>query len=390
MYQQVGAVAYKADLSNTLALCTYLNHPERGFKAIHVAGTNGKGSTSHMLASVLQEAGYTVGLYTSPHLKDFRERIKINGQPIPKRTVSSFVAKHQDFFIHNKLSFFEMTVGLAFSYFKDQNIDIAVVEVGLGGRLDSTNVILPELSVITNIGMDHTAFLGNTLPKIAFEKAGIIKPNTPVVIGEFNPETFPVFQEVAAKNKAPLLAAWQEEGIGYPTDLKGSYQKLNKRTAFCAISQLRRQGFTIPEQHLKNGLAKVVANTGLLGRWQELGTAPLIIADTAHNQEGLHYVTQQLKSMNYKHLHIVIGMVSDKDATAILKLFPKEATYYYCAANNKRAIPAVTLQKHANPLGLKGSHYGSVKQAFKAAKKAAHTTDLIFIGGSTFTVAEIL
>lgn len=390
MYQQLGAVAYKADLANTIALCDYLGNPQAGFKSIHVAGTNGKGSTSHMLASVLQEAGYKVGLYTSPHLKDFRERIKINGEPIPKRTVSSFVAKHQEFFKDRELSFFEMTVGLAFSYFKDQKVAIAVVEVGLGGRLDSTNIITPELSIITNIGMDHTAFLGDTLPKIAFEKAGTIKPNTPVVIGEFNEQTYPVFKEVAAKNKAPILEAWQEEGIDFITDLKGNYQKLNKRTAYCALNQLRRQGYAINENHIKAGLAKVVANTGLLGRWQELGANPFIIADTAHNKEGLAYVTQQLVNIPCKQLHIVIGMVNDKDAAGILKLFPTNAIYYFCAANNRRALPANSLQNTAKEVGLNGKTYASVKQAFNAAKKAAQTTDLIFVGGSTFTVAEIL
>ncbi|MFT5230493.1 MAG: dihydrofolate synthase/folylpolyglutamate synthase, partial [Candidatus Azotimanducaceae bacterium] len=283
MYQREGKAAYKADLSNTITLVNYLGSPERRFKAIHVAGTNGKGSTSHMLASVLQEAGYKVGLYTSPHLKDFRERIKINGEMIPKRSVSSFMKTHQSFFIANQLSFFEMTVGLAFDYFAKEKVDIAIIEVGLGGRLDSTNVIVPEVSVITNIGLDHTQFLGDTLEKVATEKAGIIKNSIPVVVGEVTPETLPVFKHIAKKNNASLMLAEEDSIKYYPCDLKGEYQLTNQRTARVALEQLDATFFTISEAHIKRGLLRVVANTGLLGRWQVLNENPRVICDTAHN-----------------------------------------------------------------------------------------------------------
>lgn len=390
MYQRVGKAAYKADLSNTHKLAEYLDHPEKGLKSIHVAGTNGKGSTSHMLASVLQEAGYTVGLYTSPHLMDFRERIKINGTMIPKRFVSSFVTKHRPYFEANSFSFFEMTVGLAFDYFRRRKVDIAVIEVGLGGRLDSTNVVTPEVSVITNIGLDHTQFLGTTLPEIAGEKAGIIKPNLPVVIGESNAETKPVFNRFAEENAARITWAEEEAIETYPTDLLGDYQKVNQRTVLAVLRILEEADWSVSERHIRRGLQNVVKNTGLMGRWQILSESPKIICDTAHNREGLVSVMKQLSEETFNQLHIVLGAVSDKDLDRILPLFPIEATYYFCQPSVSRAMDAEVLSRKANEFGLAGMVFESVKSAFRAAQKSATKKDLIYIGGSTFVVAEVL
>lgn len=390
MYQRQGGAAYKKDLSNTLKLAKKLGNPENTFQSIHVAGTNGKGSTSHMLASVLQETGLKVGLYTSPHLKDFRERIKINGQNISKKYVVDFVEEYNFFFEENSLSFFEMTVGLAFQYFSDEKVDIAIVEVGLGGRLDSTNILAPILSVITNIGLDHTQFLGTTVEAIAAEKGGVIKEKTPVVIGEYHPKTFPVFQKLAQDKKAPLYLAFKQKKQSHPSDLKGSYQIHNIKTAQTVVEVLRDSGVSISEEALKNGLLKVVENTGLLGRWQELGTAPKIICDTAHNKEGLTYTLQQITTEKYQKLHIVLGMVNDKDFSEILSLFPKEANYYFCAPNLGRALAVEDLQKQAKKIGLQGSGFTTVNQAYKEAKINASKEDFIYIGGSTFVVAEIL
>lgn len=390
MYQRQGGAAYKKDLSNTLKLAKKLGNPENTFQSIHVAGTNGKGSTSHMLASVLQETGLKVGLYTSPHLKDFRERIKINGQNISKKYVVDFVEEYNFFFEENSLSFFEMTVGLAFQYFSDEKVDIAIVEVGLGGRLDSTNILAPILSVITNIGLDHTQFLGTTVEAIAAEKGGVIKEKTPVVIGEYHPKTFPVFQKLAQDKKAPLYLAFKQKKQSHPSDLKGSYQVHNIKTAQTVVEVLRDSGVSISEEALKNGLLKVVENTGLLGRWQELGTAPKIICDTAHNKEGLTYTLQQITTEKYQKLHIVLGMVNDKDFSEILSLFPKEANYYFCAPNLGRALAVEDLQKQAKKIGLQGSGFTTVNQAYKEAKINASKEDFIYIGGSTFVVAEIL
>lgn len=390
MYQRIGKVAYKADLSNTLKLASYLDHPEKSFKSIHVGGTNGKGSTSHMLASVLQEAGYKVGLYTSPHLKDFRERIKINGKVIPKRTVSSFITKHKAFFEANQLSFFEMTVGLAFDYFRKEKVAIAVIEVGMGGRLDSTNIITPEISVITNIGMDHTQFLGDTLSKIAAEKAGIIKSKVPVVIGEYHKETLPVFEAMAKQQKAPLIAAFSLDTNLPETDLLGSYQYKNVRTAFTVIQELQRKKWAVGYQHIAKGLQHVVENTGLQGRWQVLQESPKVVCDTAHNYEGLCYVMKQLKRESYKRIHVVLGVVADKNLEKILPMFPKEATYYFAAAQIPRALDVASLAKIAATYDLNGKAYTSVKSAFAAALKEAQNKDLVFVGGSTFTVAEVL
>ncbi len=390
MYQRVGQVAYKADLSATLKLAKYLNNPENSFKSVHVAGTNGKGSTSHMLASVFQEAGYKTGLYTSPHLKDFRERIKINGKMIPKKTVTKFVERHKPFFEANQLSFFEMTVGLAFDYFKEEKVDITIVEVGMGGRLDSTNIITPEVSVITNIGLDHTQFLGNTLSEIAGEKGGIIKSGVPVVIGETLPETKVVFKRIAREKNAPITFAENWDASKYSSDLKGSYQKKNIKTVLATLEILRDDGWNISEQNIQNGLLKTIKNTGLLGRWQTLRDNPKVICDTAHNKEGLQLVLEQVSTETIAHLHIVLGVVSDKDLASVLPLFPKNATYYFCKPNIPRGLDASILTTQARIFGLVGEEYISVKKAYLAAVESASEKDLIYVGGSTFVVAEVL
>jgi len=390
MYQREGKTAFKKDLTNSIALSKHLNFPEQKFKTIHVAGTNGKGSTSHILASVLQEAGYKVGLYTSPHLKDFRERIKINGKEIRKIDVINFIKRNNTFLAKHKLSFFEMTVGLAFDCFAKQEVDIAIIEVGLGGRLDSTNIISPEVSVITNIGLDHTQFLGETLPEIAFEKGGVIKSNIPVVIGEYQKEIFSVFEEIANKNNAPLFLAWKSDFDNYETDLKGNYQNKNAKTALQTICLLNDKGFEISEENIKDGLLKVVNNTGLLGRWQVLNEQPKVICDTGHNKEGLLYIFEQLESEFYDQLHIVFGVVNDKDLTTILPLFPKTASYYFCKPSIPRGLEAFELQQKCAEYGLEGEIFKSVNQAYSSALKKASNTDLIFVGGSTFVVAEVV
>jgi len=390
MFQRQGKSAFKKDLTNSIALSKHLKFPETKFKTIHVAGTNGKGSTSHMLASILQEAGYKVGLYTSPHLKDFRERIKINGEVISKIDVINFIKKNQLFFEAHKLSFFEMTVGLAFEYFAKQKVDVAIIEVGLGGRLDSTNIILPEVSVITNIGLDHTQFLGETLPEIAFEKAGIIKTQTPVVIGEYQEEIFHVFEEKAKQNKAKLYLASKNITKTFQSDLKGNYQQNNIKTVVQTISVLENNGFKISKENLRVGLQNVVKNTGLLGRWQLINTMPKAICDTGHNKEGLLYVLKQLKEEQFDKLHFIFGVVNDKDLSTILHLFPKEAIYYFCKPNIPRGLSEKELQNQCFKYGLEGTSYKSVEKAYKTALKNASKNDLIFIGGSTFVVAEIV
>jgi dihydrofolate synthase/folylpolyglutamate synthase len=342
------------------------------------------------MASVLQEAGYKVGLYTSPHLKDFRERIKIDGAMISKRKVSSFVEKHQPFFKNNKLSFFEMTVGLAFDYFAQSKVDIAIIEVGLGGRLDSTNILSPELSIITNIGLDHTQFLGTTLPAIAKEKAGIIKPKTPVVIGELHPDTNNVFLKVASQKSAPIIFAQEQEISLLNSDLKGNYQLQNQRTALAALKVLTTKGYKVTQTHIKRGIGSVVSNTGLIGRWQVLQTQPTLVCDTAHNKEGLLFTIKQMLDTAQGELHIVFGVVSDKDLEAILPLLPVSAKYYFCAPNITRALNVAALKQKAEDFNLIGLSYKSVKAALKAALKAAKTNDLIYVGGSTFVVAEVL
>ncbi|NEW80353.1 MAG: bifunctional folylpolyglutamate synthase/dihydrofolate synthase [Gelidibacter sp.] len=390
MYQRQGNTAFRKDLTNSIALSKHLNFPEKTFKSIHVAGTNGKGSTSHMLASVLQEAGYKVGLYTSPHLKDFRERIKINGKLIKKMEVVNFIKRNKSFFEANNLSFFEMTVGLAFDCFAKHKIDIAVVEVGLGGRLDSTNIITPEISVITNIGYDHMQFLGETLPEIAFEKAGIIKNKVPVVIGEYQAETFPVFDKIAREKSSSLFLAASNENMTYLSDLKGSYQIHNIKTVLQTIEVLKTKGFIISEKNIKNGLQKVVKNTGLLGRWQVLNEQPKVICDTAHNAEGLVYVLKQLQEEKFEQLHIVLGVVNDKDLKSVLPLFPKNAKYYFCKPNIPRGLDSFEFQQQCAKFQLMGEAYSSVENAYKSALNTAGKNDLIFIGGSTFVVAEVV
>lgn len=390
MYQRQGKSAFRKDLSNTLKLAEYLNFPERYFKSVHVAGTNGKGSTSHMLASILQEAGYKVGLYTSPHLKDFRERIKINGRVVSKQFVTGFIKRNKSFFENNSLSFFEMTVGMAFDYFSKEKIDVAIVEVGLGGRLDSTNIITPEVCVITNIGFDHMQFLGNTLEDIAFEKAGIIKPNIPVVIGETQMETQPVFKNLASKNNAEITFADKEIKEVLESDLKGMYQKKNIKTVLQSIKKIQERGFNITQAHIKKGLLNVVDNTGLMGRWQILQQNPKVICDTAHNKEGLSYVMKQLSNENYESLHVVFGVVNDKDVTSILPLLPKKATYYFCKPDIPRGLEAKELKHIFINAGFSGDAYPSVKEAYMSAKNNANENDCIYIGGSTFVVAEIV
>ncbi len=391
LYQLQGAIAYKEDLTNTILLSKYLGNPEENLKFIHVAGTNGKGSTSHLLASVLQESGYKVGLYTSPHLKDFRERIKINGKEISEDFVCKFIEKHKNFFENNDLSFFEMTVGLAFDYFKIEKIDIAIIEVGMGGRLDSTNIIEPLLSVITNIGKDHMQFLGTTLESIATEKAGIIKQNTPVIIGEYISETKPVFLAKANETNSEIYFASDLVSENFPSDLVGPYQISNKKTALQTLRILNSQKeFEVSEAAIKTGFLNVVKNTGLQGRWQQLNSAPKVICDTAHNKHGLEIVLNQLQKESYDALHFVLGVVNDKDLDEILPLFPKNAIYYFCKPNIPRGLDAGILSQKALRFDLHGKVYNSVSEAYENALRSATTTDFIYIGGSTFVVGEIL
>ena len=390
MYQNKGKSAFKKDLSNTIKLSKHLKEPQNRFKSIHVAGTNGKGSTSHMLASVLQEAGYKVGLYTSPHLKDFRERIRINGKTVSKQFVIGFIKRNKSFLTENSLSFFEMTVGMAFDYFAKQKVDVAVIEVGLGGRLDSTNIITPDLSIITNIGFDHTQFLGDTLEEIAREKAGIIKKNIPVVIGETHPKTNAVFRTKALKTNSKIFFADQLIDNTLESDLRGSYQSHNIKAVIQAVEVLRHSGYKILNSELKKGLLNVVKNTGFQGRWQVLETHPMIVCDTAHNKEGLTYVLQQLQSIAYTKLHIVFGVVNDKDLSSITPLLPQNATYYLCKPNVQRGLDAEELKNSFVESGLIGKSYNSVNEALNSAKANANNDDLIYVGGSTFVVAEII
>ena len=388
MYQQKGAVAYRSDLSRMQDFCNYLGNPEKKIKSVHVAGTNGKGSTSHMIASVLQESGFKVGLYTSPHLKDFRERIKISGSLILKEYIVDFVSKHKPYFLDHSLSFFEMTVGLAFCYFEESQVDVAVVEVGMGGRLDGTNLLTPEVSVITNIGLDHMQFLGNNLAEIAAEKAGIIKEGISVVIGETHPETKAVFEKVAKQLNAPISFADQEQIENHESDLKGSYQLNNIKTAVIALETLK--SFEIKTDKIRQGLSKVILNTGLQGRWQVLGDAPKVIADVAHNKEGLKYVIPQISTTPHDNLHLVLGFVNDKSVAEILSLFPTTAYYYLTQPEVPRAFPLENLALIATNLKLNFQSYYSVKEALFNAKANAKPEDLIYVGGSTFVVAEIL
>lgn len=423
MFTRDGASAFKADLHNTLELCKRLGYPQHKFKCIHVAGTNGKGSTSHMLAAVLQTAGYKTGLYTSPHLKDFRERIRINGQMISEQTVIDFVAAHKKDFDEIGPSFFEMTVGLAFKIFAQEKVDIAVIEVGLGGRLDSTNIITPLLSVITNIGWDHMNMLGDTLQLIAAEKAGIIKPGIPVIIGENQPETARVFIEKAIKEESNILFAsdlWEidqkpkvksqeskndllelnviknspitshHSPLTIHLDLTGSYQLKNVKTVLSAVDELRSQGFTITDNDIVTALSQVKTLTGLHGRWETLNQNPLTICDTGHNPDGIEEVIKNIASVDYQHLHFVIGMVNDKDISKVLTMLPKDATYYFCKPDIPRGLNAESLMLKAESFGLHGEFYASVKEALQTAQHNAGDKDLVFVGGSTFVVAEVV
>jgi len=422
MFHRIGVAAYKANLDNIHALSDLLHHPEKKFKSIHIAGTNGKGSVSNMLASVFQEAGYKTGLFTSPHLKDFRERIRINGKMIGEGKVIAFIEEHRLSFETIKPSFFEWTTGLAFSFFADEEVDIAIIETGLGGRLDSTNIILPELSVITNISYDHMQLLGNTLEKIAFEKAGIIKENIPVVVGERQAEIIKVFVQKASELNSEILFAsenFQAERKSFSdngqefrvtkegrvqfenlfVDLSGAYQQKNICTVLQSLEILKEKFPELNENIIRSGLKNIIKNTGLMGRWQVFGKTPLTIADVAHNEAGIKFVMQQLKetiaSINTKsksqgRLHIIFGMVNDKDPSVVLSLLPQDAIYYFCNADIPRALDAMELKNKADVFNLKGESFKSVNEAFISAQSNAKENDVVFVGGSTFVVAEVI
>jgi dihydrofolate synthase/folylpolyglutamate synthase len=413
MFTRVGAAALKKDLHNTIAFCEKLGRPEKKFKSIHIGGTNGKGSTTHMLAAILQQAGYKTGLYTSPHLKDFRERIRVNGKMTPKSFVKEFVKTQKTAIKEIEPSFFEVTVAMAFDYFAKEKVDIAVIEVGLGGRLDSTNIITPELSVITNISLDHTNILGDTLPEIAFEKAGIIKKNIPIVIGEKQEETEAVFLKKAAAENAKISFAdkvlhlenirtssgyltvdvYKQNQLLYPNiklDLTGGHQLKNIVTVIAAVLQLKEVGFIISDETIYSALKNVKRLTGLQGRWQTLAKKPLTICDTGHNKAGLTEVIHNIAATLHQNLHFVIGMVKDKDISGVLAILPKDATYYFCQPNLERAVTSEELSSQAKNFGLQGNTFSTVAAAYQSAKSNAKSNDLIFIGGSTFVVAEIL
>lgn len=408
LFQNVGGDAYKEGLYNTYQLDEHFGHPHQRYKTIHVAGTNGKGSCSHTLASILQASGLKVGLFTSPHLVDFRERIRVNGQMVSEEYVIDFVEQHRSFFEPLHPSFFELTTAMAFKYFAEQNVDVAVIEVGLGGRLDCTNIISPEVCVITNISFDHVAFLGNTLAKIAGEKAGIIKRNTPVVIGETVKETRPVFEVKATEMNAPIYFAEKEKeilkhrfnakgGITYQTakygkvigELGGYCQQKNASTILCAISRLKERRFRISDENIREGFSHVCEMTGLMGRWQTLNAAPKVVCDTGHNVGGFRWITKQLNKV-HAPMRIVFGMVNDKDISGVLSMMPKHATYYFCQASVKRALPHEDIQQKAKAYGLEGNSYPTVAQAYKAALADAQAEDFIYVGGSSFVVADLL
>jgi dihydrofolate synthase/folylpolyglutamate synthase len=419
LFTRDGISAYKADLNNTIALCNRLGNPQHKFKSVHIGGTNGKGSTSHMLAAILQTAGYKTGLYTSPHLKDFRERIRINGEMISEQEVIDFVAAHKGDFDEISPSFFEMTVALAFDFFAREKVDIAIIEVGLGGRLDSTNIITPLLSIITNIGWDHMNILGDTLQLIAAEKAGIIKPNIPVIIGEYQPEVAAVFKEKANFETSKIsfasellseaehhMTTERDENflevtlksldrsvfrlpeMSFRLDLTGTYQVKNLKTVVLAVRELRLNGFEIGDSHLKSALSKVRLLTGLHGRWETINKHPLTICDTGHNPEGIQEVLKNIAAVKYDRLHFVIGMVNDKDLSKILGALPANAIYYFCKPDIPRGLEAETLKQKAESFGLHGEAYTSVKEAVRSAQQNAGKNDLVFVGGSTFVVAE--
>lgn len=421
MFTRDGPSAFKKDLTNTIELCKRLGNPQDKFKSVHIGGTNGKGSTSHMLAAILQSAGYKTGLYTSPHLRDFRERIRIDGEMISEAAVVDFVDRHKTDFEDIKPSFFEMTVAMAFDAFAKEKVDIAVIEVGLGGRLDSTNIITPLLSVITNIGWDHVNMLGDTLQLIAGEKAGIIKPGVPVIVGEYQPEVADIFINKAKEQRAPIRFASEEWDVlksearsqkpevlqeyinihvskndlrlktqNLRLDLPGTYQLKNLKAVLSAVDELRKQGFIITDEHIHAALKQVKKLTGLHGRWEVLGQHPLTICDTGHNPEGIAEVLKNIQNVPYKHLHFVMGVVNDKDISKILALLPKTATYYFCKPGIPRGLDADNLKQQALKFDLTGKNYPSVKAAFKAAQTNAGDNDLVFVGGSTFVVAEVV
>lgn len=409
LFQNIGKDAYKEGLDNTIILDNHFNNPHKKFRTIHIAGTNGKGSCSHTIAAILQSAGYKTGLYTSPHLIDFSERIKVNGEPIEKEFVIDFVKQNKDFFEPLHPSFFELTTAMAFLYFAEKKVDVAVIEVGLGGRLDCTNIITPDLSIITNISFDHTQFLGNTLKEIAKEKAGIIKGKRPVIIGEYTPETKTVFEDKAKSTNSDIIFAEDNKLINgykqtenglllYKSDkikdlygeLNGLYQVKNTNTILNAVYKLIGLGYNIDETNIKNGFRNVCHLTGLMGRWQKLEENPTIICDTGHNIGGMKYIVEQLSRMKYDKLHIIIGMVNDKDISGVISLLPKNAKYYFTQASVKRALPAEQVKEIANNYGLKGEAYSSVEKALTIAKNNAKENDLIFIGGSTFIVADLI
>ncbi|WP_299708585.1 folylpolyglutamate synthase/dihydrofolate synthase family protein [uncultured Pontibacter sp.] len=412
MFQRIGNAAFKKSLDNIIALCDALGQPQHKFKTVHVAGTNGKGSSSHMLAAVLQSAGYKTGLYTSPHLKSFTERVRVNGVELPQDYLIQFVEEHKDLFERVKPSFFEMTVALAFKYFADEQVDVAVIEVGLGGRLDSTNIITPEVSLITNIGFDHQALLGDTLAEIAGEKAGIIKPHTPAIISTKQSEIAQVFTQKAKQEQAPLYFATdtlqvqpKEQRLdgqvfdvyrdgelwlsSLQSDLAGIYQQYNLPGVLQTVLLLQERGYIIPESAIRQGIADTKGITGLKGRWQILNDRPLTICDTGHNLDGIKQILAQLEALNPKQVHMVFGAVNDKDVTTIMQLLPKRYTYYFCQAQIPRALPVTELKEKADLIGLKGDAYTSVAEAIATAKANAQPDEVIFIGGSTFVVAEI-
>lgn len=390
MYQRQGAVAYKKDLSRTKLLAKHLNHPEKSFKSVHVAGTNGKGSTSHMIAAILIDAGYNVGLYTSPHLKDYRERVRVNGKKISSTSVVEFINENRFFLEKNQLSFFEMTVGLAFQYFSKKGVDIAVIEVGMGGRLDSTNIIFPEVSVITNISLDHMKFLGNSLEKIAREKAGIIKKHTPVVIGQSQSSTRAVFLDKAREMDSEISFADELIDNIVPCSLSGVYQKSNIKTVLQTIEVLKNRGYTISENNIKNGLLNVENLTGIRGRWETISCKPKIICDIAHNKDALSLIIDQLMQEKFQNLHMVIGFVNDKSVEDLVSIFPRQAYYYFCKPDIERGIESNQLKDIFLKRNYRGKAYLSVRDALTAAKSQSLESDLIFVGGSTFVVSEVI
>ena len=390
MYQNIGASAYKDDISNIISICNHLDNPQNKFKSIHVGGTNGKGSTSHMLSSILQESGYKVGLYTSPHLVDFRERIRVNGEMIPKESVEDFMNHNLDFFNINNFSFFEMTVGLAFNYFNNQNVDIAIIEVGMGGRLDSTNIINPILSIITNISIDHTKFLGNNITDIANEKAGIIKPGIPVVIGETQEEIKDIFIETALENDSEISFADNFKTKEFDCDLKGEYQTKNISTVQHAVTKIQSMGYKINDMSIENGLLHVVKNTSFMGRWQVIQSNPLVICDTGHNEAALKELVAQMISSNHSKYHFILGFSNDKNIEKISKIFPKDGSYYFVKPNVGRGMDANEVKKIFFLNNRIGKSFNSSKEALSEAHKYAKQNDFVFIGGSTFVVSEVI